>query len=119
LADYQSQIDAFKQENVDIIALSVDPSDKAKEIVEQQNLKFPVAYGLGVPRDAEKIGAFWEEGRKIFHATNFILDSDKKVVAASYSTSPIGRIVSADALGYIQFLKKGKHSKADLDGVPS
>lgn len=91
-----------------MIALSVDPLDKSKETVEQQKLTFPVAYGLEVSRDADKIGAFWEERRKIFHATNFILDSNKKVVDASYSIGPIGRIVAADALSHIQFFKRRK-----------
>lgn len=94
-----------------MIALSVDPFEKAKETVEQQNLTFPVAYGLEVPRDADKLGAFWEERRKIIHATNFIIDSDKKVVDASYSIGPIGRIVAADALGHIQFFKRRKQQQ--------
>lgn len=37
-----------------------------------------------------------------------ILDSEKKVVDASYSIGPIGRIVAADALGHIQFFKRRK-----------
>jgi hypothetical protein len=67
-----------------------------------------VAYGLEAPRDAEKIGAFWDERRKIIHATDFVLDADKKVVDASYSIGPIGRITAADALSHIQFFKKRK-----------
>ena len=71
-------------------------------------LTFPVGYGLEVPRDAEKVGAFWEERRKIVHASDFILDSDKKVVDACYSIGPIGRIVATDALSHVQFFKKRK-----------
>jgi peroxiredoxin len=108
LADYQSHIEEFKTENVDIVALSVDPLDKARETVEKLQLTFPVAYALEVPRDAEKVGAFWEERRKIIHATGFILDSDKKVADACYSIGPIGRIVAADALSHIQFFKRRK-----------
>ena len=108
MADYQANIEEFKKENVDVMALSVDPLDKAKETVEKCQLTFPVAYGLEVPRDADKVGAFWEERRKIIHATNFILDSDKRVCDASYSIGPIGRIVAADALGHIRFFKKRK-----------
>jgi peroxiredoxin len=108
LADFQSHIEEFKRENVDLVALSVDPLDRAKETVEKLRLTFPVAYGLEVPADAEKIGAFWEERRKIIHATNFILDHDKKVVDACYSIGPVGRIVAADALSHIQFFKKRK-----------
>jgi len=90
------------------VALSVDPLDKARETVEMLQLTFPVAYGLEVPADAEHIGAFWEERRRIIHATNLILDSDKKVVDACYSIGPIGRIVAVDALSHIQFFKKRK-----------
>jgi peroxiredoxin len=85
LADFQSHIEEFKSENIDVVALSVDPLDKSRENVEKLQLTFPVAYGLEVPRDAEKVGAFWEERRKIIHATDFILDSDKNVVDACYS----------------------------------
>lgn len=91
-----------------MIALSVDPLEKAQEMVEKEKLTFPVVYGLEVPRDAEKIGAFWEERRKIIHATNFILDSAKKVVDASYSIGPIGRITAADAVSHIQHFKRRK-----------
>jgi len=64
-----------------------------------------------VPRDAERVGAFWEERRKIVHASDFILDSDKKVVDACYSIGPIGRIVAADALSHVQFFKKKAQAK--------
>jgi peroxiredoxin len=101
-------MEAFKTENVDVVALSVDPLDKARETVEKLQLTFPVAYGLEVPPDAEKVGAFWEERRKIIHATGFVLDSDKKVVDACYSTGPIGRITATDAISHIQFFKKRK-----------
>jgi len=37
-----------------------------------------------------------------------VLDSDKKVVDASYSMGPVGRIVAADALSHIEFFKKRK-----------
>ena len=93
------------------MALSVDPLEKARETAEKLQLTFPVAYGLEVPRDADKVGAFWEERRQIIHATGFILDADKKVVHASYSIGPIGRIVAADALSHIQFFKKRKAQK--------
>ncbi len=63
LADFESKMAEFRKENVGVIALSVDPLDKAGETVEKLRLTFPVAYGLEVPRDAEKVSAFWEERR--------------------------------------------------------
>ena len=108
LADYQAHIDQFKEANVDIIALSVDPLDKAKEMAERVKVTFPIGYSLEVPRDADKVGAYWEERRKIIHATNFIIDADKKVTQACFATGPIGRIVAEDALRSVQGAKKRK-----------
>jgi hypothetical protein len=68
--------------------------------------------GLKFPKDAEKIGAFWDERRRIIQPANFVLDSDKKVVDASYSIGPIGRIVAADALSHIQFFKRQKAQRS-------
>ena len=51
-------MEEFKKENIDVVALSVDPLDKAKETVEKLQLTFPVTCGLEVPRDADKVGAF-------------------------------------------------------------
>lgn len=101
-------MEQFKQENVDVIALSVDPLDKANEMVTKVGATFPIAYGLKVPEDADKVGAYWEARRQIIHATNFIIDSDKKVIQACYSIGPIGRIVAEDALRSIQGAKKRK-----------
>ena len=101
-------IDEFKNEHVDVIALSVDPLDKAKEMVEKTSATFPIGYGLKVPEDADKVGAYWEDRRKIIHATNFIIDSDKKVTQACFATGPIGRIVAVDALSSIRGAKKRK-----------
>ena len=106
MADYQAQIVEFKKENVDVIALSVDPLDKAKEMVEKSGAAFPIGYGLKVPEDADKVGAYWEERRGIVHATGFIIDSDKKVMQACFATGPIGRIAAEDALRSIQGAKR-------------
>jgi alkyl hydroperoxide reductase subunit AhpC len=108
LADYQAHIDQFNKENVEIIALSVDPLDKAKEMAERVKSTFAIGYGLKVPEDADKVGAYWEERRQIIHATNFIIDADKKVTQACFATGPIGRIVAPDALRSIQGAKRRK-----------
>lgn len=91
-----------------MVALSVDPPDKAKEMAERVKASYPIGYGLTVPADADRVGAYWEDRRKIIHATNFIIDADKKVTQACYATGPIGRIVAEDALRSIQGAKKRK-----------
>jgi hypothetical protein len=82
--------------------------DKAKEMVERTGSTFPIAYGLKVPEDADKVGAYWEERRGIFHATNFTIDSNGKVLQACFATGPIGRISAADALSSIRGTKRRK-----------
>jgi hypothetical protein len=89
-----------------VIALSVDPLDKAKEMVERTGATFPIGYGLKVPQDADKVGAYWEERRAIFHATNFTLGPGWKVLQACFATGPIGRIAAVDALSSIRGTKK-------------
>ncbi len=106
LADFQSHIEEFKRENADVIALSVDPLDKAKEMVAKTGATFPIGYGLKVPEDADKVGVYWEARRGIIHATNFIIDSDKKVTQACFATGPIGGSVAVDALSSIKAAKK-------------
>lgn len=75
---------------------------------------FPIAYGLRVPQDAEKVGAYWEERREMIHATNFILDSEKKITQACCSTGPIGRIVAEDALRSIVTAKRERRLPGNL-----
>jgi len=101
-------MDEFTRENIDVAALSADPLDKAQEMAHRVKATFAIGCGLKVPGDADKIGAYWEDRRKIIHATNFIIDSGKKVTQACYATGPIGRIVAEDALRSIQGAKKRK-----------
>jgi len=69
---------------------------------------FSIGYGLKVPEDADRVGAYWEERRGIIHATNFTLGPDRKVLQACFATGPIGRIAAADALSSIRGTKKRK-----------
>ena len=77
-------------------------------MVERTGATFPIGYGLKVPQDADKVGAYWEERRSIFHATNFTLGPDRKVLQACFATGPIGRIVAEDALRSVQGQKRRK-----------
>ena len=47
-------------------------------MVEKTGATFPIGYGLKVPEDADKVGAYWEERRGIIHATNFTLGPTAK-----------------------------------------
>lgn len=72
------------------MAASTDPVEKAKETVSEHSLTFPIGYGLPLKETAAALGAFYEERRNILQ----------------YSSGPIGRLVSQDILGLVQFYKK-------------
>jgi peroxiredoxin len=107
-------LEEFKNENAEVIALSVDPLDKAKEMVERTGATFPIGYGLKVPEDADRVGAYWEERRGIIHATNFTVGPDRKVLQACFATGPIGRIAAVDALSSIRGTKKRKAQESAI-----
>lgn len=83
-----------------VVAASVDPLDKAKEVAVE--VSWPVAYG--VTREiADKLGAWWEERRGIVQPAELIVGRDGKVIASSYSSGPLGRIDAADVVKLINF----------------
>lgn len=82
------------------MAGTVDSLEKTLEIAEP--LSFPVAYGV-TRADGDAIGAWWEERRDHIQPSEFILRG-KKVIASTYSNSPVGRMDPAETLTLIEFL---------------
>ena len=91
---------------ISILAASVDPLYKAAEV--QQDVSYPIAYGV-TKEQADSIGAWWEDRRAIIQPSEFILDGNGKVLSATYSTGPVGRIQADDALGLVRFLDKKRN----------
>ncbi len=105
MAGIDGEIDALKELGVSVIAASVDTEDEAGEMAAE--LSYPVAYG--VTRDqAETLGAYWEPNRGIIQPTEFLLDSDHKVITATYSAGPIGRMSAPDLVKVVQFNERKK-----------
>ncbi len=92
---------AFDAMDVGIVALSTDTEEQALGVIERFGLKFPVACELELPEDADKIGAYFSLERNCFHATQFVLDSDRKVEVSVYSTGPVGRLSVEEVLRYV------------------
>ncbi len=100
--DARSDLDAL---NAKVVAASVDPLDKAKEVADE--VGFPV--GFGVTRaEADALGAWWEDRRQIVQPSEFLLDANGKVLASSYSDGPLGRIDAADVVRTIRRLESMK-----------
>ena len=93
----------LKELGVSVVAASVDPIDKAKEVADEVNF----AVGYGVTRDiANALGSWWEERRQIIQPSEFLLGAENKVMASSYSDGPIGRVSDDDIIRIVTFLSK-------------
>jgi hypothetical protein len=86
---------------VSIVAGTVDTEEQTLEVA--KDLSFPVAYGM-TREDADQIGAWWEPRRDHIQPSEFILRGDGKVVASTYSNSPVGRMDPAETLVLMKFL---------------
>ena len=87
---------------VKVVAASVDALDKAQEVA--ATLSFPVAYGV-TRAQAEQLGSWWEERRAIVQPSEFIVAQSGKVMAATYSSGPLGRIEPMDVVRLIDFVE--------------
>ena len=89
-----------------VVASSVDPLDKAQEVADVVN--FPIGYGL-TKDTADLLGSWWEDRRQIIQPSEFIIDAESnKIIAASYSDGPLGRIDSADVVKMVNFYESRK-----------
>ena len=85
--------------------MSVDKEEDARKLVEKHKAGFPVVYGLNVKEEAEKIGAYFDDEHGYFQPANFILH-DGKVVQATYSSGPLGRLQAEQVLMLIDHHRK-------------
>ena len=76
----------------------------------QDGLEFPIAHGV-TKDQADSIGSWWEERRSIVQPSEFILSRVGKVVSATYSSGPIGRLMPEDAIKLIRFLESLKNKQ--------
>ncbi len=104
MADFQAHLDELTAADIGVIALSVDPEDKARETVEQHGLQFPVAYGLQQSH-GEAVGALWEDRRGFVQPAQFILGPDGQILHAVYGEGPLGRITASDTLRWVRFMR--------------
>ena len=88
---------------VKIVAASVDPLDKAREVAAE--LSFPVAYGV-TRAMADQLGAWWEDRRAIIQPSEFVVAADGKVRSSTYSSGPIGRVEAGDVVKLVTFYDK-------------
>ncbi len=105
MVGFENELKALESIGAKVVAASVDPIDKAKEVADE--VSFPVAHG--VTREmADALGSWWEDRRGIIQPSEFIVGEDGKVIASSYSSGPIGRVDAADVVKIINFYESRK-----------
>jgi alkyl hydroperoxide reductase subunit AhpC len=97
---HKSELDGL---GVKVVAASVDPIDKAKEVA--ATVSYPVGYGV-TRAMADELGSWWEERRSIIQPSEFLVAADGKVRASTYSSGPIGRVAPADVVRLVNFYDK-------------
>lgn len=96
----------LKALGVSVVAASVDPIDKAKEVADEVN--FPIGYE--VTREiADRLGSFWEDRRQIIQPSEFVLSPENTVLSSSYSDGPLGRIQAEDVVRYVTFVESQRN----------
>ena len=79
---------------------TVDSETQTKEVAAP--LSFPVAHSMQ-RRDGNLIGAFWDERRNHIQPSEFILRGNR-VLASTYSNSPVGRMDPEETLSLISYI---------------
>jgi peroxiredoxin len=108
LADFQAMLPQLESEQIKVVAGSVDPLEKAKEIIEMVGITYPIGYGMNPEEISKVTGAYYEKQRNILHATGFLLRPDKTIAVACYSSGAIGRLSARDTLNLVKFYKSKK-----------
>jgi len=74
--------------------------------------RVPGRLGLRIPEDADRIGALYEIKRNIIQPSEFLLGPDRRVLHATYSSGPIGRIAADDVVKLVGFLEARAQARA-------
>ena len=105
MADFKDNLEKLKKLGVGVVALVIDAQEYAQKTFDRHGLKFPLIHGLDGPAVSAKLGSYCDEKKGFFHATNFILRGDK-VIPATYSTGPLGRLRAENVAWLVAFYQK-------------
>ena len=101
MAGFEKQREVLAELGVSIVAGCVDSEEKTAEAAAE--LGFPVAWGM-TREQGELFGAWWDEGREFIQPSEFFMTGSGKVLASTYSSSPVGRMDPEDAVTLARFI---------------
>ncbi len=98
MAGYNFVLDALGALGMDVLGLSVDGRTELAALSERLALGFPLVGELAYPAAVDAVGAYRHTRRNAFEAAAFVLDPDRRVEAAVYSASNVGRLMPEEVL---------------------
>ena len=98
MAGYNFVLDTLDAIRVDVVGLSVDSREDCAALTDRLGLEFPLVGELAYPEALDAVGAYRFERRSAFQATAFVLDSDRRVEAAVYSATNVGRLTPEEVM---------------------
>lgn len=107
MLDYQVHTELYKKLDIQVVAASVDPLEKAQTTVEHLHLTYPVGYGLDAKEISSILGAYYDNAQDppYIHATGFLLSPSGTVFNAIYSSRSIGRLTAQDATTLVEIVR--------------
>jgi len=107
--------EGFGKANAELIAVSGDPLEKAKQMVDNNHLQFPVAYELRIeqmqelglyvsdPRNAD------ETDRPFAEPATFAIDSEGRLHLIEISNTPFNRADLAELLDTVEWIQENNY----------
>jgi peroxiredoxin len=106
LSAFQRVLDDVTANGAKVVALSVDDEATTQDLVAKHKLTFPVGHSADARAVAAATGAFVNDDPVYLQSTGFVLDPAGRVIVSVYSSGAIGRLVPADVLGLIRYLRE-------------
>ena len=96
-------MEAYDEADVQIVALSADDEEGARSMKEEEDLSFPVLYGVDVDEMEETLGTYVQHGDpEHLQPAQFILEPDGTLALACYSSGAVGRLSAEEALAFVK-----------------
>ncbi|MCW6512584.1 redoxin domain-containing protein [Lichenifustis flavocetrariae] len=112
LVDFGTEEAALDALGVRVTALSVDDEAVGTALVAKHDLPFPVGHSAAADAISATTGAFTNAAPHHLQPAAFILGPDGLVVAAVYSTHAVGRLVAADVISFVGYMKSRSTAEA-------
>ena len=105
LAAFSRASASFTEENIAVVALSVDDEATSAGTIAKHRIDFPVGHSADAHAVSELLGTYLGDNGDgpFLQSTGFVLRPDGTVAVAVYSSDAIGRLTPPDVLGYIKY----------------